>query len=391
MSIIYFECKMGAAGDMLTSALLELHPDPNGFLSRLNNCGVKNVSIQCEKSVKCGVSGTHIEVLIDGIPEHQHHHHDEHHHHEHMCVSDIKHIIEHLNISEQVKTDAHNVFMILADAESKVHGTTIEQVHFHEVGTIDAVIDIVAVCMLLDEIKPTKIYTSPINVGGGYVKCAHGILPVPAPATAEILKGVPVYSGSVKSELCTPTGAALLKYFTDKFCEMPVISIMNVGYGMGRKDFEIPNCVRVFLCEESGGVCEAVSELICNIDDMTGEELGYTSEVLMKAGALDVWTSSIYMKKSRPAVMLNCLCKTEDTEKFIRLIFKHTTTLGIRKKEFERYFLEREVVSKYTELGDIRIKKSFGWGTIREKAEYEDIVKIAKERDISISEVKKYM
>lgn len=391
MSTIYFECKMGAAGDMLTAALLELHPDPEGFMARLNNCGVNNVSVQREKSVKCGVSGTHINVLIDGALEHQHHHHGKHHHHEHMCVSDIKHTIEHLNISEKVKTDALNVFMILADAESKVHGTTIEQVHFHEVGTIDAVIDIVAVCMLLDDLKPTKIYSSPINVGGGYIKCAHGVLPVPAPATAEILESVPVYSGMVKSELCTPTGAALLKYFTDEFCEMPVLTIKNIGYGMGHKDFEIPNCVRAFLCEENNGNFEVITELICNIDDMTGEELGYATEILINSGALDVWTTPIYMKKNRPAVMLSCLCKADDTEKFIQLIFKHTTTLGIRKKEFERYSLEREVVTKSTELGDIRAKKSFGWGIEREKIEYDDIVKIAREKDLSISEVKKYM
>jgi len=243
--------------------------------------------------------------------------------------------------------------------------------------------------MLINEINPTKIYTSPINVGGGYVKCAHGVLPVPAPATAEILNEAPIYSGSVQSELCTPTGAALLKYFTDKFCEMPVLSIKKIGYGMGHKDFEIPNCVRAFLCEENSIACETVTELICNIDDMTGEELGYATEILKNSGALDVWTASIYMKKNRPAVMLSCLCKTDDTKNFIQLIFKHTTTLGIRKRECERFCLNRELVTKSTKFGDVRVKKAFGWGVEREKVEYDDIVEIARNRDISMSEVKK--
>ena len=391
MNILYLECKMGAAGDMLTAALSELHPDPDGFIKRLNGCGFHGVSVNCERSMKCGVAGTHISVLIDGEEEleHFHHSHGGEHHHHHMCVSDIAHIIEHLDLSEKVKKDAVNVFMLLADAESKAHGTTIEQVHFHEVGTIDAVCDIVAVCMLIDELKPEKIFASPVNVGGGFVKCAHGVLPVPAPATAELLKGIPVYSGEIKSELCTPTGAALLKYFVDEFTEMPKMIIRKTGYGMGKKDFHIPNCVRAFYGELLDDAKESVTEICCNIDDMTGEELGYAVSVLLEKGALDVWTTPIYMKKGRPAVMLSCLCKTETRDKFARLIFKYTTTIGVRIKEYSRVCLDREITVKDTPFGKIRVKKVSGNGVTREKAEFDDIIKIAEDNGISPYEVKK--
>ena len=188
MSVIYLECAMGAAGDMLTAALLELHPDPKEFIEKLNNCGIPGTVIETETSVKCGISGTHMRVYLDGTEEHNHHHHGHthHHSHEHMNVHEIEHIIGHLHIDNEVKNDVISVFNYLAEAESKVHGTTIDQIHFHEVGTMDAVADIVAVCMLMHELKPEKVYASPINVGSGTVKCAHGILPVPAPATTKI-------------------------------------------------------------------------------------------------------------------------------------------------------------------------------------------------------------
>ena len=390
MSVIYLECAMGAAGDMLTAALLELHPNPKGFIEKLNNCGIPGTVIETETSVKCGISGTHMRVYLDGTEEHHHNHHGHthHHSHEHMNVHEIEHIIGHLHIDNEVKNDVISVFNYLAEAESKVHGTTIDQIHFHEVGTMDAVADIVAVCMLMHELKPEKVYASPINVGSGTVKCAHGILPVPAPATAELLKGIPFYSGEIKSELCTPTGAALLKYFTDEFCSMPAMKVEKIGYGMGTKDFESPNCIRAY-CGKTDINKDEVIELMCNIDDMSGEELGFATELLVDNGALDVWSTPIVMKKSRPAVKLSCLCKVSDADKFAELIFKHTTTIGIRTCLYSRYCLDRDVSVKHTDFGDIRVKKSHGWGIVKEKAEYDDVSKVALENGISICDVKK--
>jgi len=388
MSILYLECAMGAAGDMLTAALLELHPDPDAFLVKLNNCGIPGALIGAENSVKCGISGTHMKVLLDGDEEHGHHHeHEHHHHHEHMNVAEIDHVIHHLNVSDKVKADVKNVFMLLAEAESKVHGTTIEQIHFHEIGTMDAVADITAVCMLLDELAPDNIYASAVNVGGGTVKCAHGVLPVPAPATAELLKGVPFYFGTVKSELCTPTGAALLKYFVDSFGDMPVMTVQKIGYGMGKKDFDSPNCVRAFLGSDNSGSNDVVV-MSCNIDDMTGEEIGFATEMLLENSALDVWTAPITMKKSRPAFMLNCLCKEADIDRFAELIFKYTTTIGIRYCKYSRFCLERDTITKDTEFGPVRVKRVHGYGVTRAKIEYDDVAVIARDNNVSVSDVR---
>ena len=389
MKILYFDCSMGAAGDMLTAALFELCPDKELFLEKINSCGIPGVSVNAERVVKCGIEGTHMSVLLDGKEEHCHEHHHHHeHHHEHMCVSEIDHIISHLHLPEKVKSDAKAVFMLLAKAESTVHGKAVDQIHFHEVGTMDAVADIVSVCLLMNEIQPQKVVASAVNVGGGTVKCAHGILPVPAPATAELLKGIPAYSGKIKSELCTPTGAALLKYFVNDFSDMPIMSVLNIGYGMGRKDFEVPNCIRAFFGESATEKTDEVAEISCNIDDMTGEEIGFAVQMLLDNGALDVWTAPIYMKKSRPAVMLSCLCKNEDSKKFAGLIFKYTSTIGVRVNVCSRYCLERSVYVKHTDLGDVRIKRSEGFGVVREKAEYEDLARIAEEKNISIGKVK---
>ena len=218
MKTLYIECSMGAAGDMLMGALLQLHENPDDFLERLNNIGIPDVKITKSIKQKCAVSGVHIDVEVSGEHEdenmYENHHH---HHHHHSGINDIKKIIDALNISQKVKDDIKEVYNLIAEAEGAVHGCDIEHIHFHEVGSMDAVADIAGICMLLDEIAPKRIVVSPVNVGSGFVKCAHGTLPVPAPATAYILKDVPIYSGNIKSELCTPTGAAVLKYFADEF------------------------------------------------------------------------------------------------------------------------------------------------------------------------------
>lgn len=392
MRTLYIDCGMGAAGDMLTAALLELFPDKDAMLERLNSLGVPGVEYSIEKSVKCGITGTHVRVRVHGEEEHEHHHehpdtltpehpdHHHHHHHHHSGMSDIEHLISHLQLSDKVKADAAAVYRLIAEAESKAHDKPVTEIHFHEVGTMDAVADVVAVCMLMDELKIDRVVTSPVHVGAGHVHCAHGILPVPAPATAHILRDVPIYGGHIQGELCTPTGAALLKYYTDEFGSMPVMRVAAIGYGMGTKEFEQANCVRVMLggTEVSGyggtevsGCCgtDEVVKLECNIDDMSGEAYALACEIVLEAGALDVWTTQILMKKGRPAMMMSILLRPEDEERIVKLVFEHTSTIGIRKSVHERYTLDREIV----ELDGVRVKKSTGYGVTRIKPEFEDL------------------
>ena len=472
MKTLYFDCGMGAAGDMLMASLYEICPDKAGFLKTMNAMGLPGLSVEAEPAVKCGITGTHMKVTIHGEEEesvdvdlqghvhdhaeqhdhdhhehchdhdkeagnHHHHetevhhhemaadmadnthihaydhdhqpdhdHHDEHDfhhththeethteehsghpHHHHTSMAGISHIIEHLNLPDEVKKDVVAVYHLIAEAESHVHGKTVEEIHFHEVGTADAIADIAGVCLLMHMIAPQKVIASPIHVGSGNVRCAHGILPVPAPATAFILQGLPIYSGVIKGELCTPTGAALLKHFVTEFKEMPVMRTLAIGYGMGKKDFERANCVRVLLgeTEETGS---EVAELSCNLDDMTPEALGFVQEILFAAGALEVYTIPIGMKKSRPGILLTCMCRCNDKEKMVSLLFKHTTTLGIRESISKRYTLTRTMKEHETPYGVVREKVSEGYGVVRGKLEYEDLAKIAREQGMSLEEVK---
>ena len=425
MKTLYLDCGMGAAGDMLAAALYELldDEDRSQFIDKINSIGIPKVEFCAKKSVKCGIVGTHMSVKIDDEEEtagdydhhnhqdHDHHHHDhdhhdhdhdhEHnhdhhdhdhdhdhhlHHHNHSSLGEISEIVEKFDIPKKVKEDVINVYTIIANAESKVHGVSIKDIHFHEVGTIDAVADVTAVCFLMDMISPDKIVASPVHVGSGHVHCAHGILPVPAPATANILEEVPIYGGGIKGELCTPTGAALLKYFVTDFSDMPVMSMQSIGYGMGKKDFSVANCVRAML-GNTANTDDTVVELCCNIDDMSAERIGYAMDILLSKGALDVYTIAAGMKKSRPGVILCVMCKTEQKEEIVKLIFEHTTTIGIRENILKRYTLKRSVESIETSVGTIRIKRSEGYGVTRAKIEYDDLVKIANEKGISIDEV----
>ncbi|MGF6375896.1 uncharacterized protein (TIGR00299 family) protein [Clostridiales Family XIII bacterium PM5-7] len=387
MKTLYIECTMGAAGDMLMAGLLELIPEKEQFLETLNKLGIPGVNVWAESVKKCGVSGTHVHVVIHGQEEGHGHHHEQEHQHCHGGVAQINHLIDHFDVSDQVKADAKSIYQIIAEAESTVHGEPISDVHFHEVGTLDAVTDVVASCMLIEEIGAEQIVVSPIHVGSGTVKCAHGVLPVPAPATALILEGLPIYSGEIKGELCTPTGAAILKHFGQGFGEMPKMTLEKTGYGMGTKDFDQANCVRVLLGETEKGKDQVV-ELATNLDDMTGEEIGFAMEVLLEQGALDVYTESITMKKSRPAVKLVCMCKPKDKQKFTELIFANTTTIGIREYQCERMVLDRAIETRPTKWGEIKVKVCSGYGVTREKAEYEDIAAIAKKHQLTLKEVK---
>ena len=386
MRTLYIDCGMGAAGDMLTAALLELLPDREGFVCKLNSLGIPGVTVVAERSEKCGINGTHIRVMVHGEEENEHMHGHHHHDHHHGSMSEIRSIVSGLPIPTMVKLDIMSVYEEIARAESHVHGVPVNQIHFHEVGSMDAVADITAVCMLMYELDVDQITASPVHVGSGQVRCAHGILPVPAPATAHILRDIPIYGGSIRGELCTPTGAALLKHFVTEFGDMPAMKLNAIGYGMGKKDFERANCVRVLLGETKEKP-EGIWELSCNLDDMTGEQLGYAMEVLMEQGALDAFTTPIGMKKSRPGVMLTVLCREADKERMIGLLFKHTTTLGIRESFSNRHTLNRRVETVDTAYGPVRKKVSFGHGVRRSKFEYEDVARAAKENNISISEV----
>ncbi len=426
MKTLYFECNMGAAGDMLTAALLELHPDPEGFLRRLNALGIPHTTVSAHSATSCGITGTHVTVTVDGAEEHSedvapeelhaHHHAHEHSHehehehtharthshehehehthahthHAHAGMHDISHIISHLALSDAVRAHVLAVYQLIAEAESHAHGKPVSDIHLHEVGTMDAVADIVAVCMLIDELAPDRIVCSPIHVGSGQVRCAHGILPVPAPATAYILRGVPTYGGSVRGELCTPTGAALLRHFVAQFGAMPVMAVSAIGYGMGSKEFEAANCVRAMLGETESDTDrpdgDMVYELRCNLDDMTAEAIGFAAEQLFAGGALDVTTSAVQMKKNRPGTQLTCLCRPEQREQMTRLLFAHTTTLGIREYPCRRSTLARTQRVVQTPHGSVRIKRASGWGVVREKAEYDDIADIARRAGMSFAE-----
>ena len=388
MKTLYIECNMGAAGDMLLASLAELTGDVKACEEKLNSLGIPDVTYDFEKSVKCGIEGTHAHVAVHGVEEdehmHEHHHedhhhdheHEEHHHHHHTHMSDIENIIYGLNVSDKVKGDALAVYGLIAEAESKAHGKPVTDIHFHEVGTMDAVADIVGVCVLLEQIGADKIVVSPLATGFGQVRCAHGILPVPAPATASIIEGIPTYSGDVEGELLTPTGAALLKHFADCFGTRPVMAIEKTGYGMGRKDFAKANMLRTFI-GEADNESDKVVEMKFNVDDMTGEEIGYATGVLMDNGALDVFTTSVYMKKNRPGILFTVLVKLEDKEKFAKLIFENTTTIGIRFNEMERFKLARREEKVMTRFGEVSFKVSEGFGVTKTKPEYDDVKGIA--------------
>ena len=438
MKTLYLDLPMGAAGDMLSAALYELLSDEEkkAFIEEINKAGIPGVTVTAEKSVKCGITGTHFTVKVDGqeeeshdAHEHEHHHHEEehchehthehdehsheeeqhhehihdlehhhedghhhheeehgHHHHHHSSMADIEGIINSLKIPDSVKNDVIEVYKLIAAAESNAHGVPVTDIHFHEVGTMDAIADITSVCLLMNKIGAAKIYASAVNVGSGHVHCAHGILPVPAPATAFILKEVPVYSGHITGELCTPTGAALLKHFVSSFGNMPQLKITGIGYGMGKKDFEAANCVRAILGEGDQAL-EQILEYTCNLDDISAERIGFAMEQLFAAGAIEAYTIPVTMKKSRPGHLLCVMCRESDKDKILQTIFKHTTTLGVRENISRRYFLDRSIETVNTEFGEIRIKKAEGYGVKREKYEYEDLAAIARKTGLSIEDI----
>lgn len=419
MKTLYIDCGMGAAGDMLSGALLEILPDQEGTLKELNAMGIPGVIYKQRIVEKCGVRGTAFEVTvydeeevadIPMTPKKNGHHHGHDEVHGNTLVK-IEGIVKKIKVDQDIKNEVLAIYKMLADAESQVHGEAVDLIHFHEVGAMDAIADITAFCYMLKKLAPDRIIASPVHVGTGQVKCSHGILPVPAPATALILKGIPIYSSIIKGELCTPTGAALLKHFVDKFDDMPLMRTTAIGYGMGKKDFDRANCVRMMLGEgensfgganfssstkETISVKDAtkneqddIAELICNIDDMSAEEIGFASDKIMTAGALDVFTVSIGMKKFRPGTELHVLCTVADKDNMVAMLFGLTSTLGIRETLYHRYILNRNIEIIDTPCGEVRKKIADGYGVIRTKYEYEDLAWIANERKVSLAEARK--
>ncbi len=404
MKVLYLECNMGAAGDMLTAALSELLPDPGAFVAQMNACGLPGLEMRRETRSSCGIVGTHMSVLINGeeeivhdvMPhEHEHHLHDhyhdhnhEHHHehHHHVGLHEVRDIVMQTRLPQSVKDDVMAVYQLIAEAESHAHGSEIGSIHFHEVGMMDAIADISAVCLLMHLIAPDRVIASPLCTGFGEVHCMHGILPVPTPATAYLLRDLPSYAGRVRGELLTPTGAALIRHFADAYEQRPMMRVSVIGCGMGMKEFDTANCVRAMLGETDDNADE-VTEIACNLDDMSGEALGYAMEKLFEAGALDVYFTPIQMKKNRPAVKLSALCKPQDEPKITDTMLRHTTTLGVRMQRMRRTTLERGSETVHSPYGDVMFKTACFDGITKRKAEYDSVRKLADESGKSLSEI----
>lgn len=435
MKTLYLDCSMGAAGDMLMGALLDLHPDPDGFLARLNGLGVPHTRVETETVLRCGITSRKVRVRVHGQEEDHHHDHahehahdhdhehphdhthdhdhehdhdhDHEHDHDHPHAHEQAHSHEHdhthahrglgeiealfqaLPVSDQVRRDALGVYGRIAQAEAQVHGRPVELVHFHEVGALDAVMDILGVCLLMEELGPVQVFASPVRTGFGQVRCAHGVLPVPAPATALLLQGLPVFAGELAGEMCTPTGAALLGYFVKDFIPMPPMRMEKIGYGAGSREFETANVVRAILGDTADQAQDQVVELRCNLDDMTGEDLAFAQEALLNAGARDVFFTPIQMKKGRPGYMVTCICDPQQEGELAALLLRHTTTLGVRATRCSRYILQRESHLVDTPLGRVGLKQARGYGVEKRKYEYEDVARLAREAGLSMAEARR--
>lgn len=401
MNTLYLQCNMGAAGDMLTAALYELLPNREEFLHTLNHMGLPGVEFHAVPAQSCSISGTHMDVVVHGEREesvdhhHDHHHehhyehehgHEHHHHHHHTTLHDVEHLIGHLNLPAPVLEQARAVYHRLAQAESQAHGVEVDLVHFHEVGALDAVADVAAACYALYLLHPDEVVVSPVHVGSGMVHCAHGLVPVPAPATAHLLEGVPCYGGDIQGELCTPTGAALLTTFATRFGPMPPMVLENTGYGMGKKEFPAANCVRAMLGHTQASENE-ILELVCNLDDMTPEALSFACQRLLEEGALDVYTLPGCMKKGRPGWQLVALCDPAHKDPLIHQVFALTSTTGLRVRTCEKHVLSYTITTRETPYGPVRVKKAQGYGVRRSKPEYEDMARIAREHKITLKQI----
>ena len=410
MKTLYFDCSSGISGNMVLGALTEIIGDEQYLIEELKKLNTDGYKIEISKKVKNGITGTYVDVIADGKDEyghdhhiHEHHHehehehehkdeheHHHHHHHEHRNLNDVNKIINESALDEKTKELAKRIFTRVAKAESKVHDKPLEEVHFHEVGAIDSIVDIVGTAILINKINPDKIISSIVNDGYGFIECAHGKMSVPVPATSEIFanRGVKFRQIDIDTELVTPTGAAIIAELAEEFTTLPAMETKKIGWGAGYKDLDIPNILKVYYGEmqeknENFVVMET------NIDDCSGEVLGYTSEVLFQNGALDVFFTPIFMKKNRPAYRLTVACKKEDMFRLQNIIFRETTTIGIRYRFEARTELGREIIEIDTKYGKLKAKKVVNNGEEYIYPEYESMKKLAKESNIPIKELYK--
>ncbi|GMQ59237.1 nickel pincer cofactor biosynthesis protein LarC [Vallitalea sediminicola] len=386
MKILYYDCFAGISGDMNLGALIDLGVDKEYLIKELNKLTIsQEFKIKVETKQKMGITGTKVDVILENSNHTHEHVHTHTHNHEHRNLSSIYKIINDSDLNGNVKKLSKDMFLIVAKAEAKVHGKSIDEVHFHEVGAVDSIVDIIGAAISIDNLKVDRIMSSTVELGGGFVKCAHGIIPVPAPATTEILTHIPVHMGKVNSETTTPTGAAILKTMVNEFTDEMDFKIIRTGYGLGTKDFEIPNVLRTFLGEVDDKVKDMQTMLEINIDDMNSELFGYIEDKLFENGALDVYKTPIIMKKGRPAIKLSVLADSTSLHKIENVLLVETTTLGLRKYTVEKVMLDREFITLSTKYGDIPIKRGILDGkVIKMKPEYEECKRLANENGVPI-------
>ena len=383
MRTLYYNCFAGISGDMNIGAMLDLGVSQEALIAELKKLNLEGWSLRVTKDSRCGIFGTRAEVVLeDHCHEEHHHHHGQHCGHSHRHYADIKKIISDSGLSLRAKDFTNKIFAKVAEAEAKVHNKNIDEVAFHEVGALDSIIDIAAAGICADLLNVDKFVSSPIELGGGTVHCAHGIMPVPAPATAEILKSAPVKLNGAPHEATTPTGAAIIAALCDSFSAKCEGAILASGTGIGGRDTkELPNILRVHLLEEGSGIlpCEKMFVIESNIDDMTPEALAYACSRLLEQGALDVYTVAGTMKKGRPGHVLTVLCRPEDEGKIAHRILAETTTNGLRVHRCGKYFLTPGTENVETHWGEVRVKTAEGFGISHAKPEYEDVARLARE------------
>ena len=389
MKTLYFDCPSGISGNMTLGALIEIIGDEKYFLDEIKKINIDGYKIEISKKVKNGITGTYVDVILEQHRDEKHNH-DHEHHHEHRNLNDVYSVIDNSLIDENSKELAKRIFLRVAKAEAKVHNKSLEEIHFHEVGAIDSIIDIVGTAILINKINPDKIISSVVNDGYGFIECAHGTISVPVPATSEIFanSNVKFRQIDVDTELVTPTGAAIIAELATEFTTLPAMTTEKIGWGIGSKDLKIPNVLKVYY----GDMQEQNENFVVmetNIDDCSGEILGYTSEKLFQNGALDVFYTPIFMKKNRPSYRLTVACKKEDMFKLQNIMFKETTTIGIRYRFESRTELGREFIEIDTKYGKMKAKKVINDGETYIYPEYESIKEIAEKNDIPLKELYK--
>lgn len=383
MKILYFDCFSGISGDMALGALIDLGADAEDLKNELHKLKLSGYRLSIKKEVRHGISGTDVEVVTDKINNDYEHHG--------RRLKDIVGIIESSELSAFVKAFSIKVFNEIARAEAKVHGESIDDIHFHEVGAIDSIVDIAGVGICLDFLGIDKVMASPLHEGQGFIECSHGILPVPVPAVMEMLagSGIPVIVDNIDTELITPTGLGIIKCLASDFKCMPPMSVERTGYGMGKRSTGKLNALRAILgtLSECKYTPETIVSLETNIDDMNPEILGYVTELLFENGALDVFHTPVYMKKNRPAFMLTVLSKPENEQALADIIFRESSTTGIRRTLLNRYIMNREIIRISTDFGQVDVKVS-GFGTMKKYSpEYEDCKKIARAAGVPLREI----